>query len=187
MAIGLVVIGLTACGTGNQGEKRSSVAANDLDVYNVQQTTVEVTEGDFIYRLVSKKDHYKDEEVQLYAELEYVGEKDEIAIYHAASPFYFPMKEEMRGFNINYPMNEPLVETILQQGEPYREEYQRSGWYSDQDEEEYQYFMKDFLENGFPNGYYIVNGFADFYVGPENEEKDMYRMEGQIDFKVGES
>ncbi|MCK0470965.1 hypothetical protein [Halalkalibacter sp. APA_J-10(15)] len=186
MAIGLVVIGLTACGTGNQGEQRSSVTVSDLEEYNVQQTAVEVTEGDFIYRLVSEKDYYKDEAVQLYAELEYIGEKDEMTIYHAASPFYFPMKEEVRGFDIGYSMNEPLVETILQQGEPYREKYQRSGGYSDQDEEEYQNFMKDFLENGFLTGYYIVNGFADFYVGPENEEKDMYRMEGQIGFKVEE-
>lgn len=158
-----------------------------LDNYEVLNTMDEVTEGDFIYRLVTEKGEYLDNEsVRIYAELEYIGHNEEVTIYHAASPFYFPMVEKTRDFSIDYPMNEPLVSTRLIKGKPLREEYKRSGGYSSQDEKEYVKFMKSFLDNGFPTGYYVVNGFAKFYVqSNENGKKEKdFKIKAQIDFKV---
>ena len=40
--------------------------------------------------------------VEVYAELEYVGDEAEIKIAHATSPFYFPTKEKTRNFSIRY-------------------------------------------------------------------------------------
>ena len=73
-----------------------------------------MTDGDFVYRLVSEKEKYeRGDQVQVYGELEYIGEKDEITIGHAASAFYFPMKELTRDYNISYAMNEPYITTKL--------------------------------------------------------------------------
>ena len=47
-----------------------------------------MTDGDFVYRLVSEKEEYgQGDQVQVYGELEYIGEEDEITIGHAASAF----------------------------------------------------------------------------------------------------
>jgi hypothetical protein len=74
----------------------------------------------------------------------------------------------------------------LRYGEPLREEYKKSGGFSEQDEDEYVDFIKKFLENGFPVVYYVVSGVADFYVeSNENgkQEKD-FNIKAQINFKV---
>jgi len=167
-------------------ELESDNEVTKLDNYEVIKTMDEVIEGDFIYRLVTEKGEYLDNEsVNIYAELEYIGDNEEITIYHAASPFFFPMVEKIRDYSIDYPMDEPLISTKLIKGKPLREEYKRSGGYSSQDEKEYVNFMKSFLDNGFPTGYYVVNGFADFYVqSNENGNKEKYNIKAQIDFKV---
>jgi hypothetical protein len=52
---------------------------------------------EFIFRLVSTKPLYRGrEQVMLYAELEYTDSEESITIYHAASPFHFPMRETTR-------------------------------------------------------------------------------------------
>jgi len=167
-------------------ELESDNEVTKLDNYEVIKTMDEVIEGDFIYRLVTEKGEYLDNEsVNIYAELEYIGDNEEITIYHAASPFFFPMVEKIRDYSIDYPMDEPLISTKLIKGKPLREEYKRSGGYSSQDEKEYVNFMKSFLDNDFPTGYYVVNGFADFYVqSNENGNKEKYNIKAQIDFKV---
>ncbi|MFS0862945.1 hypothetical protein [Fredinandcohnia sp. 179-A 10B2 NHS] len=144
----------------------------------------EITKEDLVYRLVSDKDSYQEgEKVKIHAELEYIGELDSITIYHAASPFYFDITEKSRGYEIEYAMNEPLLSTTLQKGEPYREEYVKSGGFSDQDPPDYVSFMKRFFEEeGFPVGQYEINGSARFYTG-ENEKKD-YTIEARISFNV---
>lgn len=169
-------------------EKDITSSASELDYYTVSNTSSETTEGDFIYRLSTEKGEYRENEsVKIYAELEYIGDEEKITIYHAASPFYFPMVEKTRGYMIEYPMNEPLERTNLVKGKPLRKQYTRSGGYGSQDGKEYVNFMKSFLENGVPTGYYIVSGFADFYVeSNENgkQEKKDFNIKAQIDFKV---
>ena len=173
---------LTSCTSKSESD---NIVAK-LDNYEVLNTKDEVTEGDFIYRLVTEKAEYLDNEsVRIYAELEYIGDNEEITIYHAASPFYFPMVEKTRDFSIDYPMNQPLISTKLIKGKPLREEYKRSGGYSSQDEKEYVNFIKSFWDKGFPTGYYVVNGFVDFYVqSNENDKQEEFNIKAQIDFKV---
>ena len=167
-------------------ELESDNEVTKLDNYEVIKTMDEVIEGDFIYRLVTEKGEYLDNEsVNIYAELEYIGDNEEITIYHAASPFFFPMVEKIRDYSIDYPMDEPLISTKLIKGKPLREEYKRSGGYSSQDEKEYVNFIKSFWDKGFPTGYYVVNGFVDFYVqSNENDKQEEFNIKAQIDFKV---
>lgn len=180
----VLAVFLAGCGTGNdQGN-----GDTNLQQYEVQQIRDEETQGDFVYRLYTEKEEYAvGEQVKIYAELEYVGDQDEITIYHAASPFYFPMIEKTRNIEIPFPMEEPLLHTTLKKGEPLKEEYNRAGGYGSQDEKEYVEFMKKFLEEGFLPGYYVLSGYADFFVETENEGekvKEDYRIKAQIDFMV---
>lgn len=177
-----IIIALLLAGCGKDDDNNIS---NELGSYTVQNSQAEVSKGDFIYRLISEKEEYLDkDEVKLYAELEYIGDQEEITIYHAMSPFYFPLEEKIRGIKIDYPMPEPLIIRKLVKGQPLREEYNGSGAYSPEDDKEYVEFMEDFIENGFPPGYYLVNGSADFMIGPEDQEKEKILLQAQIDFKV---
>ena len=175
------VLFLSGCSTNNEANLLSK-----LENYDVKSIKEEVKEGDFIYRLYTEQEEYPNgNSVKIYAELEYIGDLEEITIFHAASPFYFPMEEKIRGIQISYPMQEPLLSTSLKKGEPIRKEYSPSGAYSEEDENEYKDFLKNFLQYGFPSGYYVVNGYADFFIETTpNEELEKFHPTAQIDFKV---
>jgi hypothetical protein len=172
---------LSSCSS-TQDVNNNSTRVKKSEVLN---TSVEVSEDDFIYRILTvKKEYHKNEKVKIYAELEYIGDKDEVTIYHAASPFSFPMVEKTRDFQIDYPMNLPLISTTLVKGKPLHKEYKKSGAYNSQDEKEYVDFMKNFVNKGFPSGYYIVNGSVNFHVENGENNKLDYNIKGQIEFKV---
>ncbi len=154
----------------------------------------EVPDGDFVYRLVSEKEQYEHgDQVRVYAELEYVGELDEVTIGHAASAFYFPMKELTRDYNISYAMNEPYITTTLKKGEPLREYYKMRSGYGSNDDKKFKDFIRS-LKNGFPDGDYVVYGSADFVMdsqsqgvdqgGSNGEEPKRYKVQAEIEFKV---
>lgn len=152
----------------------------------------EVAEGDFIYRLVSEKSVYAEgEKVEVYAELEYVGDEPEIAIAHAASPFYFPLKEKTRNFEIIYGMDEPLVVTELKKGVPLREQYKGGGGYDSQDPKEYIDFIKAVMEvsqkGTLPWGDYLMSGLASFNAIYDSEENQKIDLKAEIEFIVEKS
>ncbi|XEC97275.1 hypothetical protein AB6A23_12400 [Paenibacillus tarimensis] len=181
-----VLTGCAAQGNGNSPAESSQDILKG-GTMTTGMSSAESTEGDFIYRLVTEKEAYHEgESVKLYAELEYIGDKKEVTIYHAASPFSFPITEHTRNYSIAYMMNQPLLTTLLAKGEPLREEYAKGGGYGSQDNEEYIAFIKNFWENGFPAGSYTVYGSADFYVQPNKEGKDKreYKLKAQVNFDV---
>ncbi|MCG3089337.1 hypothetical protein [Sporosarcina cyprini] len=170
---------LTACQSKNTEEAPPQLQDNPQED--------EVREGDFIFRLVSEKTKYDEyEKPVIYAELTYVGEKEEIQISHAASPFSFPIHEKNRGYTIDYVMNTPLLLTDLKRGEPYREYYGFAGGYSDKDAEAYAEFVQSIIEHGgFPRGKYTMEGDANFSIVDDSNtsEKEM-NMQPQIGFDV---
>jgi hypothetical protein len=175
----ILIFVLAGCGA-NQGKN----TVTDKPVI----TSDEVKEDDFIYRLVTEKSEYVEgEKVSVFAELEYVGDKEEISISHAASPFYFPMKEETRNYDIPYPMDEPLITTILYKGKPHKQVYHGAGGYSSEDDKDYINFMNKIIDNQFPSGFYTVNGMAHFYVESDNQSKQDFKLTGEISFKVIEN
>lgn len=152
----------------------------------------EAAENEFVYRLVSEKSVYAEgERVELYAELEYVGEEHEIEIAHAASPFSFPMKEKTRGFEIGYLMEQPRIVTTLKKGEPLREQYKGGGGYGSQDPKEYVEFIKAVAEasrkGSLPSGEYEVTGGAEFEPISGSTKNENIRMNAKIEFIVEES
>ncbi|WP_238942785.1 hypothetical protein [Planococcus beigongshangi] len=178
-----VILLLAGCGTGEDTANGDS--SSNIGDFTVKATEAETTDGDFIYRLVSEKEEYASGgPVEVYAELEYIGDEESIDIFHAGSAFYFPMEEETRDYEIHYPMIEPLLMTTLTKGEPLREKYSGSGGYSDLDDAAYIDFSKQVMENQFPQGYYTVNGYADFFTESPSGEKTDYQIHAEIDFKV---
>jgi hypothetical protein len=152
------------------------------------ETKKEVIDGDFVYRLVTEKQQYDENgPIKIYAELEYVGDKERVEIFHAASPFSFSMIEKTRNYTIDYLMNEPLLSTTLPKGKPFREEYTGGvGAYSMEEDKEYVDFIKRIIEKKFPSRDYVVNGVASFFVTSDVETKQekSYALKAQIEFEV---
>lgn len=161
------------------------------------EAMAEVTEGDFAYRLVSVKPVYAEgEKIEVYAELEYIGERPEIRIAHNASPFFFPMKENKRGYSFLFMMNQPRRYTVLTKGEPFREPLQVQAGYNSEDPEDYIAFVKSAAEayksGTLPWGDYEVLGSAQFSpIYDEDQElfsspleNETLRLEAMIEFRV---
>ncbi len=185
IAAAIVMLFITGCAQKGEPAPAKPEPASDQAA---RPSRAEMKEGDFVYRLVSESERYgQGEKPKIYAELEYVGEQDEITIGHAASPFYFPMKELTRNYSIDYMMNEPYITTTLKKGEPLREDYTGSGGYSEQDTKDYQNFIRS-LKDGFPEGRYVVYGSADFVIHPAEgetgEEPEKYKIQAEIEFEV---
>jgi len=180
--VAFAILTLAACGTtGNVNPVNKTSTDGPLP-----PAEVEVREGDFVFKLYSEKDIYENGDIAVFAELTYVGDEDSVEIYHAASPFYFPIEERTRGLEFPYGMDQPLIMTTLNKGEPFREEYGFSGGYSDNDTKEYVEFAQKLMEKRFPEGEYIIHGSADFYIeNPEDiENQQDYKIRGDIGFKV---
>ncbi|SDM59852.1 hypothetical protein SAMN05518871_101632 [Psychrobacillus sp. OK028] len=91
---------------------------------------------------------------------------------------------------IEYGMNEPLLSTKLIKGEPLRKEYRGgSGSYVSEDKKDYIDFIRQIMKQEFPEGNYVVNGVADFYVisNVQTEQEKKYKIKAQVEFKVKNS
>ncbi|MFD1739419.1 hypothetical protein ACFSCX_23340 [Bacillus salitolerans] len=76
--------------------------------------TDQVSEEDFIYRLYTLTSEFNEnEQVKIFVELEYIGNREQVSIYQATSSFSFPMIEKTRHFRVEYPMQQPLRSTTL--------------------------------------------------------------------------
>jgi hypothetical protein len=69
---------------------------------------------------------------------------------------------------------------------PYVKNTLLRGGYSDEDSEEFQQFVQTIMEKGFPEGEYIMNGSAEFYLNDPafttNDKK--FNMAASIGFTV---
>lgn len=176
----ILVLFISGCSSSNQ------ISNRDLKEYEVKKTIDENVQGDFVFRLVSEKKEYEYEDgddVKLYGEITYTGEKDEVTIHHSSSAILFSLEEKVRGFDIGFGVNDIGLSTVLKQGEPYREEYEKSGVYVEDDPSDYVRFMESFLDkDGFPPGYYVVDGETDFSL----EDQERVNIKATVDFKVVE-
>jgi len=157
---------------------------SQLDEYDVTQPSNETIGEDFIFRLSSEKEVYKTgEKVELYGEIVYIGDKEEITLNHASSAIYFSIFESVRGYHIYDVVQDIGASTTLKQGQSYQKKYNKdAGFYSDRESEDYEEFIEDFWDrDDFPAGYYEVSGVTEFAVDSERVE-----LETNIDFKVVE-
>ena len=121
LILSLMFLSMSLFGCQQNNDKKVGNATHNTENLEMK---AEVTEGDFVG---------EDEPIKIYAELEYIGDKEEVTISHAASPFYFPMVETTRNYEISYLMEQPALGTVILKGEPLRTEYRGSGGYGSQD------------------------------------------------------
>ncbi|TMW71005.1 hypothetical protein [Alteribacter natronophilus] len=187
---------LSACGTGGQDDEyRADGTAGEGSEDEAEgqerelQTSDEAEDGDFTYRIWLDEAYYQEyEEILLHAELTYTGDEEEIDITHNPSPFWFPMEERDRGFEVGYYQIDMGGGTTFGPGDSITETFEGpAGGYGETDPESYRTFMEDIHENeGFPKGHYVVNGYAEFTVMEGKQGGDHIRLEGEVEFIVGE-
>ncbi len=121
--------------------------------------------------------------MNVYGEVYYQGNKEEVVINHSSSAIFFNVEEKVRDITIRGIVNDIGKTTTLKEGERYREMYtKQAGFLADKGSNEEERFMELFLEgDGFPPGYYVVQGITDFTMGSQR-----LNIEAEIDFKVVE-
>lgn len=174
----ILVFFVSGCSSSNK------VSNTELEDYEVKKTIDENVQGDFVFRLVSEKNEYETgEDVKLYGEITYIGDQNEVTITHSSSAILFSLEEKVRGFDIGYSVEDLEVATVLKKGEPYREDYVKTGGYDGGSPSDYVRFIKAFVgKDGFPSGYYVVSGETDFFF----EGLGRVIIKATIDFKVVE-
>ncbi|MEY9970936.1 hypothetical protein ABH966_001300 [Lysinibacillus sp. RC46] len=151
---------------------------------NYSQTATSQQE-DFLYELsISKPTFTEGESIKITAKLTYVGQAQNVTIYHGGSPFLFNLQETTRNFEIPSVMDTPLITRILERNVPYEEVYTSGGVYDEFSEPKLVEFMKQTMKGHFPKGHYIVKGSNDFYTEDPNEQKTEYKPSATIEFNV---
>lgn len=177
---------LSACGDAGRQIKSNPATSS---VLNKEELVLEnkVTEGDFELTIYTKKTQYAiNELIDVYAELTYIGELEEVEIGHAMYPVGFSIMEHTRDLDIGGAMAEPYMVTLLKRNEPIQYNYSFSGGYSSEDGEEYVAFAKDLQDNKLPEGEYTITAGASFRIhGQELEPPyDFYGFNTSISFIV---
>lgn len=160
-----------------------------LEEYEVKQTIAETKEGDFVFRLSTEKEQYEENEtIEVYGEIIYVGNEEEVSIGHSDSAILFSIEEKVRGYTIGYSVADIGRTTTIKKGASYRKKYKKSIFYNEETEsKEYIAFAEEFMDgDGFPPGYYVVNGVTDFFLSPveDDDEAKHIEIEAEIDFLV---
>jgi hypothetical protein len=115
----------------------------------------------------------------------YVGEQEQIEIWHAADYFYWTIKDEAKGFYLEGVMPLPLISTTLVQGEPDRREYIKTGGWGEDDPD------ADFWEAFFseeklylPSGTYTVQVTARFSVAEDPQDFADHLLEIPVELQI---
>ncbi|KOS62511.1 hypothetical protein FJQ98_04795 [Lysinibacillus agricola] len=163
-------------------QEKQAVKPTPSKKYSQTATT---QQGDFLYELsISKPTFTEGESISITAKLTYVGQAQNVTIYHGGSPFLFNLQETTRNFEIPSGMDTPLITRTLERNVPYEEVYTSGGLYDEFSEPKLVEFMKQTMNGHFPKGHYIVNGSTDFYTEDPNEQKTEYKPSATIEFKV---
>lgn len=179
----LCTVLLTACqNQDTQDMSEENVDQNELEKIDVKQWVDETENDAFTFHVEATKPSYDTSEVVV-LEAEITNKSDDtITMTHSSSAVYFNMEEKTRAYTIPYAVNDIGVTTELAPGESIVESYEKSGGFSEENDDAYQVFMEAFLEDdGFPAGYYVVHAETDFYV---KETDEHVNLEATIDFLV---
>ena len=180
-------IGLVICFifVGCNVSEESDIDLTQLEKIEVRQSSSGIIEGPFSFRVVSEKEVYEvGEEVKMYGELRYNGEKDAISITTGGSAINFYIKEKIRNKHVVNITEDIAIMRELEKNNPIKVQYVKNSFYLEGEDKGNHLFMEEFHnEDGFPTGYYIVKGVAEFVANIDGENKTI-RLETDIDFKV---
>ena len=115
------------------------------------------TANDFVLKLFADKENYTtNEAIQIWATLEYVGEKDSVTIWHGLPYIVFSITDGA-DFNVDGMVLTVLTSTELNKGEVYEFDYVKSGGFS-ADDPNAEFWEKFYQEEDLklPAGTYTV-------------------------------
>ena len=162
----------------------NTTLVDEINNFDAIQSFSEITEDPYMLRVGSVKEEYKvGEEVELFGELHYLGNKV-IKLMSGDSVIQFHIEEKTQNVQVVNIVRDIAVYRDLKKNRPIRESYQKELIHIEGVDEDYNRFMEEFMnEKGFPPGYYIVKGVAEFVVILDGES-EIVRLETEIDFKV---
>ncbi len=173
------VLALTACGVQKENPAETKTPETKQDEPIKQEPQLErdpmvqensfAEKNEFELRLFTDKLTYTtDEEIPLWATLEYVGEQDKITIWHGDPYITFSIKDYMTdgdAFRVDGLVLTILTSTELERGKVYEFEYLKSGGFSVDDT--YADFWREFYQSKelkLPPGIYTVTVNGAFHI-----------------------
>ncbi|RKL65590.1 hypothetical protein CR203_19915 [Salipaludibacillus neizhouensis] len=133
----------------------------------------ETAAGDFILRLVSKNAVYEaGEPITIVGKLKYRGNKEELVITYANSPFTFDIIESTRGVEIPFAVRSTFRNTILEYDQWYEEEYDKQALPNDNNDKTAVFMSSYIKEEGFPPGEYEVEVRSEFMINTGQTKED---------------
>lgn len=123
------------------------------------------------------------DKIDIYATLEYIGDKDEIRIWHGEPYFNFTITDH-KDFNTGGTTLSVLKSTVLKKGEEYKFPYGKNGAFNgdDPDAEFWEAFYKE-KDLYLPKGEYTISGYCDFSFS-ESVVDDEYSLSVEAKIKV---
>ncbi|OEH84165.1 hypothetical protein BHU72_12215 [Desulfuribacillus stibiiarsenatis] len=112
-----LVFGIVGCGESNDGQPKLIEDPKVIDNPEVVEESKQV--GEFEVTIQVKKD----KQLAVMATVTYVGDKNEIDIYHGGSIFFFNIYQKDGDFEYIGAMNQPLITTTLIRNEPHTVAY----------------------------------------------------------------
>ncbi|MBB6444833.1 hypothetical protein [Bacillus benzoevorans] len=136
-----------------------------------KEIIVEKQEGDFELKLFSQKGRYAaHEKINIYAQVKYIGPKEEVMIEHGGfTPIKYEVVENKRGITIPTVESSILNQTTLKRNQWYTFKFEKSG-----EVKEDKFHQEYFNEEGFPKGSYTIEAAFSF----QSDEEDRYRITG---------
>ncbi|MCR8659351.1 hypothetical protein [Paenibacillus endoradicis] len=179
----IFILLLTACGETRQQNIANPDASSGLTKEDLVLER-KVIEVDYELALYTNKSQYAvNEPIDVYAELTYIGELEEVEIGHSMYPVGFSIMEHTRDLDMGGAMEQPYIVTLLKRNEPIQYKYSFSGGYSSDDDADYIAFVKDLRDEQLPQGEYTITAYADFKAH-EQESSPPYRFSTSISFIV---
>ena len=152
----------------------------DKTVYNVK------IQDDFKLEIFNEKEIYNyGEPINVYAQLTYIGELDQVQIGHAMSPVGWNMHELTRDIPIYGAMATPYILTTLDKNKPLTFELTGLGGYSEQDDQDIIELNKGTMSLNLLKGSYTVSATAGFQIDdPQFSEITDYHFHSSITLEV---
>lgn len=146
--------------------------------------TSDFTKDDFHIAIIADKQIYhKNEKIKVYATFEYVGDKDEIKIWHGLPYLGFSIKDANGDYFMRSVQADALKSTIIKKNVVYKFDFQKSGGFS-ADDPKADFWRKFYSEKDLrmPVGTYTIIAAASFILN-DFDKKDIV-VPAEIKIKV---
>lgn len=142
-------------------------------------------DGTFEIKLYTDKQDYKEgEPVTCYATVEYVGEGDSVTIYSSDPLVGFGLKDD-KYFDGKYVVDDVLITTQFNKGEPVTYEFVKSGsWSSDDKNAEFYERFYNEKQLILPPGDYVITAAINGFFDKDDYEGSKYSLSANVNIRV---